>query len=148
MGKCKCIHIFFSLVIETGNNKQKHGFLPTNSFFNLFIVPLWFFLTHRFHLRISWYPCLSLWWTAGWGQLKKIKWLWLWCLTPLSTIFQLYCGGQFIILMVEESGVTGENHRHDTSHRQTFITNVILSKPRPSRIWTYNVSGDKLWLHK
>jgi len=27
---------------------------------------------------------------------------------PLSTIFQLYRGGQFI--MVEETGVPGENH--------------------------------------
>ena len=37
--------------------------------------------------------------TAGWG-------LGLWCLTPLSTI----------VLLVEEAGVSGENHRPVASH--------------------------------
>ena len=31
------------------------------------------------------------------------------CFTPLSAIFQLYHGDQ--ILVVEEAGVSGENHR-------------------------------------
>jgi len=33
---------------------------------------------------------------------------------PLSTIFQLYRGGLF--LLVEETGVPGENHRPAASH--------------------------------
>ena len=39
----------------------------------------------------------------------------LWCLTPLSTIFQLH-RGDHIVLLVEETGGPGVNHRPAESH--------------------------------
>ena len=50
----------------------------------------------------------------------------LWCLTPLSIIFQLYRGGQFYWWRKSPTWLT-------LSH------NVVLSKPRLSGIRTHNV---------
>jgi len=43
-------------------------------------------------------------------------WLGIWCLTPLSTIFQLYRISWQSVLLVEETGVLGENRRPVASH--------------------------------
>jgi hypothetical protein len=43
-----------------------------------------------------------------------------WCLTPLSTIFQWRS-----VLLVEDTGVPGENHRLVASHWQTLSHNDV-----------------------
>jgi len=44
------------------------------------------------------------------------------------------------VLLVEETGVPGENHRPAASHWQILSLNVVLSTPRLSGIRTHNVS--------
>ena len=64
-------------------------------------------------------------------------WLVLWCLTPLSTIFQLYRDGQFNWWRKPEKTTDLMQDNDKLSH------NVVLSKPRLSDIQTHNVSGDR-----
>ena len=46
-------------------------------------------------------------------------------------------------LLVEETGVPGENHRPAASHSQTLSQNVVSSTPRLSGIRTRNFNGDR-----
>ena len=43
------------------------------------------------------------------------------------------------ILLVEETGLPGENHRPAASHWQTLSHNAVSSTPRLNGVWTHNV---------
>jgi len=53
------------------------------------------------------------------------------CLAPLSTTFHLYRGGP--VLLVEETGISGENHRPASSHWQKLCRKFF----EPYWIWMW-----------
>ena len=46
------------------------------------------------------------------------------------------------VLLLEETGVPGENHRPVASYQQTLSQDVVSSTPRLSGVRTHNLSGD------
>ena len=65
----------------------------------------------------------------------------LWSLTPLSTILQLYHGGQFYWWRKLEYPEKTTDLLHVTD--KLLSHNNVLSTPRLSGIQTHNVSGDR-----
>jgi hypothetical protein len=52
------------------------------------------------------------------------------------------------VLLVEETGVPGENHRPVASYWQTLSRTVVSNTPRLSWVRTHNISGDRYCLHR
>ena len=70
----------------------------------------------------------------------------LWCLTPLSTIFQLYVWQS--VLVVEENRSTQRKNWPVTSHWLTLSHSIVSSTPHLSVVRTHNISDDRQWLHR
>ena len=52
------------------------------------------------------------------------------------------------VLLMEQTGIPGENHKPVSSHRQTLSHNVVSSTPRLNMIRTHNFGDDRHVLHR
>ena len=73
----------------------------------------------------------------------------LWCLMPLTTIFQLYRTVWWSVLLVEETGVASENHQSVANHWKLYHIKLYRVHVHNAMIGiqTHNFSSDRYWLH-
>jgi hypothetical protein len=89
-----------------------------------------------------------------WNHGKQLQWkspvirLGLWCLTPLSTILQLYNGSQFYWWRKPEYLEKTTDLSQFTDKLYHIIINVVSSTPGLSGIRTHNFSGNRHWYRK
>jgi hypothetical protein len=74
--------------------------------------------------------------------------VWFWFLVFNATFNNISVISWWSVLLVEATGVPGENHRPVASHQQTLSHNVVSSTHRHEWGWTHNYSGDRHWLHR
>ena len=72
----------------------------------------------------------------------------VWFMVLNATFNNISAISWWSVLLVEETGVSADNHRPVASHWQIVIYNCVLSTPRLSGVRTHNVSGDRHRLHR